>query len=71
MSESNEQLVSLQHARTFFATNPNQVTVWRWASVGARGRVLRSVVIGGRRYTCKTWCDQFVADCNDPAQDKR
>lgn len=35
----------------------------RWCLMGCRGIVLRSVVIGGRRYTSQDWLDEFTDGC--------
>lgn len=38
--------------------NLNAATVWRWASRGVRGRKLRTILVGGRRFV-------LVADLED------
>lgn len=35
-------------------------TVWRWIQRGVRGRRLRSLVIGGRRWIAQTDFDAFI-----------
>jgi hypothetical protein len=39
----------------------NLATVWRWCLHGARGKKLRSVHIGGRRFVLATDLDAFLA----------
>lgn len=41
----------------------NRATLWRWALRGARGRVLRTVVIGSGRFTCDAWVAEFFDGC--------
>ncbi len=41
-------------------------TVWRWVLHGVRGRKLRSVLIGGRRYVLSQDLEEFLAVGNDP-----
>lgn len=36
-------------------------TVWRWVLSGVRGRKLRSVHVGGRRYVLRADLDAFLA----------
>jgi hypothetical protein len=39
----------------------NRATIWRWALRGTRdGRVLRTVQIGGGRFTCDAWVCEFI-----------
>lgn len=35
-------------------------TIFRWTHRGVRGRRLRTVLIGGRRFTTRDWLDQFL-----------
>lgn len=45
-------------------------TIYRWATKGARGRVLESVIIGGIRYTTVEALQRFVDDnpCKENSQ---
>jgi hypothetical protein len=45
-------------------------TVWRWMLYGVRGAKLRSVLIGGRRFTTRQWAERFIADVT-AARDRR
>ncbi len=45
---------------------PSLSTVWRWVLKKTRGRKLRSVLIGGRRYTRRVWVDDFLSDPGEP-----
>ncbi len=42
----------------------NLATVWRWCLYGARGRKLRSIHIGGRRFILATDLEAFLAPEN-------
>lgn len=47
-------------------------TVWRWVLNGVKGRKLRSVQIGGRRFVLRRDLDAFLAPqtgANEPQQD--
>jgi hypothetical protein len=39
-------------------------TLFRWCLHGVRGVKLRSVLVGGQRYTTQTWVDEFLAALN-------
>jgi hypothetical protein len=40
---------------------PHRNALWRWATRGVRGRLLRSEVVGGFRYTRPSWVREFLA----------
>lgn len=43
-------------------------TVWRWCKVGmASGLRLRSVMVGGVRYTTKSWLAEFIRSRSAPS----
>jgi hypothetical protein len=46
-----ETLIGMGQGSALLPDRPSMCTMWRWATRGARGRVLDTVVIGGRRYT--------------------
>ena len=48
------------------STNPSVATLHRWASKGARGVILKTYLIGGRRYTTAEDLEDFVARLNEP-----
>jgi hypothetical protein len=39
-------------------------TIVRWCHSGVRGYKLRSVLIGGRRFTTRRWINEFIAALN-------
>lgn len=43
-------LVLISRAAPLFPNRPAIATMWRWATRGCRGVVLRTTLIGGRRY---------------------
>jgi hypothetical protein len=50
----------------------NLATVWRWMLTGVRGRKLRSIHFGGRRYVLRADWDAFLVAGNcepEPASD--
>src|SRR4051794_15087332 len=58
----NERLLSLgQAAKLLPGRQPGKpiavVTISRWCLRGLRGNRLRSVMVGGSRYTTRKWCD--------------
>ena len=46
-------------------------TVFRWATRGARGRVLESTMVGGIRYTTIAALNRFLATSTIQANEKR
>lgn len=40
----------------------HRATIWRWALHGIRGATLRTVVLGGSRYTCDAWVASFMEE---------
>lgn len=60
-----EHLVSLKEASKHLpkrnGKRTHYSTVFRWATKGARGRKLESVLIGGMRYTSIEAFDRFTA----------
>ena len=45
-------------------------TVWRWIISGTRGRKLKSVLIGGRRWVFQSDLEEFIAGGRDPPPPK-
>ena len=41
--------------------------IWRWTTVGVRGCVLETILIGGVRYTSKEAMERFIAAQNKSA----
>lgn len=44
-------------------------TIWRWCLRGLRNGVrLKSVLIGGQRYTTRSWVENFIFEINGPGE---
>ena len=54
-----ETLLTISQARQRYPSRPSLATMHRWMSRGARGVVLESVLVGGRRYTSKEALRRF------------
>ena len=46
-----ESLISMAQVGARIPGRPSACTIWRWATRGIRGRVLETIILGGRRYT--------------------
>ena len=57
---TNETLITIKQAIKEFPNRPSLPTVWRWMLEGARGRILESICVGGRRFTSKEACQRFT-----------
>jgi len=55
-----ETLVSLTEACRLFPVKCSRAAIERWARKGARGTVLETVLVCGRRYTSKEAIGRFV-----------
>ena len=55
--------LSITHAAA--RLNVHVATVWRWIQHGVRGRRLRSVMVGGRRYIEVHELEAFLASGRD------
>lgn len=55
-----ETLIGIADARSQFPQQPSTATLWRWVLKGARGAVLESIHVGGRRFTSIEACERFV-----------
>ena len=64
-----ETLLTVNEARAEFPKAPSQATIWRWLLKGARGTILESVLIGGRRFTSKEACHRFMQGSEQSRQD--
>jgi hypothetical protein len=62
-----EEYLSLAAASRLLPSRPHLSTVWRWCLRGIRGVKLRTVIVGGRRYTTREYLNDFVAHLNAPA----
>lgn len=60
IDHTSETLLTIRQARHAFPHAPSQATIWRWLLKGARGHVLESVKVGGRRFTSREACHRFI-----------
>ena len=60
-----DELLSLAEAARRLTTHPHVSTLWRWHLRGVAGVRLRTIVIGGRRYTTEPFVEEFLARVND------
>jgi len=42
-------------------------TIYRWFQKGVKNVRLRTELIGGQRYTCQRWIDDFLRRLNEPS----
>jgi hypothetical protein len=58
-------LIAVKDAPPLFPTgwSPTAPTLYRWAQVGVRGHVLRSTMIGGRRFLTIAFIREFIEAC--------
>jgi len=56
-----EQLISMQEARTRLPGHPDLSTLFRWRQKGVRGVRLDTIVCGGRRFTSVEALERFVS----------
>jgi hypothetical protein len=61
-----EELFTLAEAARRLPSQPHVCTLWRWSLRGVRGVRLKTVVVGGRRYTTASFLSSFVAQLSDP-----
>src|SRR4051794_33966776 len=69
----NERLLSLgQAAKLLPGRQPGKpiavVTISRWCLRGLRGNRLRSVMVGGSRYTTRKWVAEFIQAVNSATE---
>lgn len=55
-----ETLIPIRQIGKYILSNPSTTTIVRWYTEGCRGRVLGTVLIGGRRYTTLEMIEQFI-----------
>lgn len=69
----NETLIALTDAcKLLPSRNGKRIhysTVYRWATKGARGRVLETILVGGIRYTSREALQRFQSPHRPPASD--
>jgi hypothetical protein len=56
-----EELLTLAEAAKVIPSHPHTSTLWRRCLRGIRGIRLRTVIVGGRRYTTMTFLNEFIA----------
>lgn len=59
-------MFSLAEAARRLPNRPHVSTLWRWYLRGVRGVRLKTVVVGGRRYTTAAYLEDFVAHLSAP-----
>jgi hypothetical protein len=53
-------LITLTEATKLLPGRPNISTIWRWWRRGVHGHKLQTIVIGGRRFTSRSWLEAFA-----------
>lgn len=61
-------LIPLSKAREFIPGAPCMETLYRWATSGARGRKLVTVLRGGRRFVSRAAVEAFINSDPQPIQ---
>ncbi len=62
--DTTEEHVPLSKAAALVPGRPSAATLWRWATRGARGVRLQTVVVGGRRFTSASAVSRFIDELN-------
>jgi hypothetical protein len=60
------ELLSLSAAADLLPNQPHVSTLWRWCLRGIKGVRLRTVFVGGRRYTTPAYLIEFVSRLSGP-----
>jgi hypothetical protein len=60
----NEDVISIQDARSLFPIQPHPSTISKWSSIGARGVFLETPLLGGKRVTSREACERFLEALN-------
>ena len=68
-----EQPITFNEAARFLPAEnrPSYSTWWRWWRKGVKGIRLRTLVIGGRRYTTESAVQEFIAGTTAAASGER
>lgn len=53
-------LLTLSDAAQLLPHRPNPLTLQRWARTGSHGIRLRTLQVGGRRFTTRQFLEQFI-----------
>jgi hypothetical protein len=61
-----EKLLSLSEAAELLPNRPHVSTLWRWCRRGVKGVRLRTLIVGGRRYTTPSFLEDFVVHLSEP-----
>ena len=67
----NDQFISVGQLAEMLPTKPSKATCWRWVTIGVRGVVLSSVMIGGRRMVSRQSIEDFVTSTTQSTLPKR
>lgn len=59
------KLLSMAQAANSLSNRPAVSTLWRWSSRGVKGVRLKTLVVGGRRYTTPEFLSEFSARLSD------
>lgn len=64
-----EPLITFNEAAPYLPTNcrPSLSTWWRWWRKGLKGRKLKTVCVGGKRYTTPTFIREWIAEVTQAA----
>jgi hypothetical protein len=55
-----EELLSLAEASRVLPNRPHVSTLWRWSLRGIKGVRLKTLIVGGRRYTTAAFLIEFT-----------
>ena len=61
-------LLSLGDAAQLLPHRPHPLTLQRWARTGSHGVRLRTLVVGGRRFTTRQFLEQFILEVSAQAE---
>lgn len=62
MVHHRDQLLTIREALSELPRPVALCTIRRWYLNGVRGRRLKTVLQGGRRYTSRRWIDEFIVE---------
>lgn len=69
MKRNDDDLIELSAVQEFLprGVKSNRATVSKWCLAGARGCILWSQLVGGKRYTNRRAVREFLEALNEPA----
>ena len=67
LSTSAEHYLTISEASKNIPGRPSVSTIWRWINkgIGANSIKLKSIRVGGKRYTTSEMIDEFLIELND------